>query len=171
MGIFFITKDRAYIHNTIVIAVIILGTKSVNPSALLAKLFEVTPRKTATPKDISNAKTTHRRGACGSMSFDVGQGPEIEHSELPALEQLTKMGYEYKAKTNLNKERKKTTEVLLYGRLREALKRINPEIDDDGITDAINQIREDSFPFSYPIMETNEKIHAKMAGLSQSGGL
>ena len=69
------------------------------------------------------------------------------------------------------KERKKTTEVLLYGRLREALKRINPEIDDDGITDAINQIREDSFPFSYPIMETNEKIHAKMAGLSQSGGL
>ena len=105
------------------------------------------------------------------MSFDVGQGPEIEHSELPALEQLTKMGYEYKSKTNLNKERKKTTEVLLYGRLREALKRINPEIDDDGITDAINQIREDSFPFSYPTMDTNEKIHAKMAGLSQSGGL
>ena len=105
------------------------------------------------------------------MSFDVGQGPEIDHSEKPALEQLTKMGYEYKSKTNLNKERKKTTEVLLYGRLREALKRINPEIDDDGITDAINQIREDSFPFSYPIMETNEKIHAKMAGLSQSGGL
>ena len=61
------------------------------------------------------------------MSFDVGQGPEIEHSELPALEQLTKMGYEYKSKTNLNKERQKTTEVLLYGRLREALKRINPD--------------------------------------------
>jgi hypothetical protein len=38
-------------HSTIVIAVIILGKRSVNPSALLAKLFEVTPKKTAMPKN------------------------------------------------------------------------------------------------------------------------
>ena len=38
-------------HKTIVIAVIILGKISVNPSALLAKLFEVTPRNTATAKN------------------------------------------------------------------------------------------------------------------------
>jgi len=38
-------------HNTIVNAVIILGNKRVNPSALLAKLFEVTPKKTAIPKN------------------------------------------------------------------------------------------------------------------------
>tara|TARA_A100000164_G_scaffold137614_1_gene122251 strand:- start:170 stop:313 length:144 start_codon:yes stop_codon:yes gene_type:complete len=45
------TNESAYIHNTIVIAVIILGKSRVNPSALLAKLFEVTPRKTATPRN------------------------------------------------------------------------------------------------------------------------
>tara|TARA_A100001388_G_scaffold272934_1_gene254011 strand:- start:475 stop:714 length:240 start_codon:yes stop_codon:yes gene_type:complete len=51
IGIFFITNERAYIHRTIVIAVIILGNIRVNPSALLAKLFEVTPRKTATARN------------------------------------------------------------------------------------------------------------------------
>tara|TARA_B100000029_G_scaffold367460_1_gene360901 strand:- start:667 stop:906 length:240 start_codon:yes stop_codon:yes gene_type:complete len=51
IGIFFITNERAYIHRTIVIAVIILGKIRVNPSALLAKLFEVTPRKTATARN------------------------------------------------------------------------------------------------------------------------
>ena len=51
IGIFFITRESAYIHNTIVIAVIILGKKSVNPSALFAKLFEVTPKNTAIPRN------------------------------------------------------------------------------------------------------------------------
>jgi len=51
IGIFFITNERAYIHKTIVIAVIILGNIRVNPSALLAKLFEVTPKKTATARN------------------------------------------------------------------------------------------------------------------------
>jgi len=47
MGIVLITMDNAYIHETIVIAVIILGKRRVKPSALLAKLFDVTPKKTA----------------------------------------------------------------------------------------------------------------------------
>jgi len=51
IGIFFITNESAYMHNTIVIAVIILGKRRVNPSALLAKLFEVTPKKTAIPRN------------------------------------------------------------------------------------------------------------------------
>ena len=38
-------------HNTIVIAVIMLGIRKVKPSALFAKLFEVTPKKTAMPKN------------------------------------------------------------------------------------------------------------------------
>ena len=50
MGIDFITMDNAYMHKTIVIAVIMLGIISVKPSALLAKLFEVTPKKTAKTK-------------------------------------------------------------------------------------------------------------------------
>ena len=105
------------------------------------------------------------------MSFVVGTGDEIEQSELPALEQLTKMGYEYKSKNDINKERQRTTEVLLYGRLKEAIRRLNPKLDEDGISDALNQIKEDSFPFTYPMMETNEKVRAKMVGLSQTGGL
>jgi hypothetical protein len=44
---FFITIDSAYIHATIVMPVMILGKRSVKPSALFAKLFEVTPRITA----------------------------------------------------------------------------------------------------------------------------
>ena len=47
----FISNERAYIHKTIVIAVIILGIIRVNPSALLAKLFEVTPKRTAKAKN------------------------------------------------------------------------------------------------------------------------
>ena len=124
-------------------------------------------RKVTTPKKIPNAETTHRRGACGSMMFDVGKGDEAVYSELPALEQLVKMGYEYKSKTDLNKERKRTTEVLLYKRLEEAIRRLNPKLDDDGVHDALNQIKEDSYPFTYDVMDTNEKVRAKMVGLSQ----
>ena len=47
IGIFFITIESAYMHITIVIPVIILGKRRVNPSALFAKLFEVTPKITA----------------------------------------------------------------------------------------------------------------------------
>ena len=51
IGIFFITIDRVYIHKTMVIAVIILGMRRVKPSAVFAKLFEVTPKKTAKTKN------------------------------------------------------------------------------------------------------------------------
>tara|TARA_B100000214_G_scaffold82688_1_gene56193 strand:+ start:70 stop:246 length:177 start_codon:yes stop_codon:yes gene_type:complete len=47
---FFITNESAYIQRTIVIAVMILGKRRVNPSALFAKLLEVTPKKTAIPR-------------------------------------------------------------------------------------------------------------------------
>ena len=51
IGIFFITIDNAYIHKTIVVAVIILGKRRVKPSALFAKLFEVTPKIIAKAKN------------------------------------------------------------------------------------------------------------------------
>ena len=38
-------------------------------------------------------------------------------SELPALEQLYAMGYEYKSQAELNKARRDYREVLLYDRL------------------------------------------------------
>ena len=46
-GIVFITIESVNIHPIIVIAVIKLGIKSVKPLALLAKLFAVVPRMTA----------------------------------------------------------------------------------------------------------------------------
>ena len=105
------------------------------------------------------------------MTFVCGKGDEIEYSELPALEQLVLMGYTYISKHDLNRERKRTTEVLLYDRLQQAITRINPDIDSDGISDAINQIKEDTYPYSLDTMDANEKIRAKLVGLSQTGGL
>ena len=105
------------------------------------------------------------------MSFDVGKGKEASESELPALEQLVAMGYQYKTQAELNKSRQKTTQVILYDRLEEALRRLNPEIDDDGIRDALSQLDEDRYSYHLPPVDTNEKIRAKLIGLSQTGGL
>ena len=92
-------------------------------------------------------------------------------SELPALEQLYAMGYEYKSQGELNKGRKDYREVLLYDRLETAIRKLNPEFDDDGVYDPVNQINESSFPYTLDVMDTNEKIRAKLVGLSRSGGL
>ena len=105
------------------------------------------------------------------MSFHVGQGDEVEQSELPALEQLVAMGYEYKSQADLNKKRRDFREVLLYGRIEEAIRRYNPDLDDEGVRDALNQISENAFPHTLDPIETNEKIRAKLIELSQSGGL
>lgn len=105
------------------------------------------------------------------MIFDVGNGDEVEHSERPALEQLVGLGYNYKTRSEIIKEREKTTQVLLHKRLKDALHRINPDLDEDGISDAFDQIKEDSFPFAHSIIETNKQVHAKLIGLSQSSGL
>jgi type I restriction enzyme, R subunit len=105
------------------------------------------------------------------MSFDVGKGPEAIESELPALEQLVAMGYQYITQAELNKTRTDYRDVLLYDRLEQAIRRLNPEFDDDGIHDAVAQINEDRFPHNLDPVETNEIIRAKLIGLSKSGGL
>ena len=48
----FITNDKAYIHATIVIAVIILGINRVKPSGILAEILEAVPKITAIIKII-----------------------------------------------------------------------------------------------------------------------
>ena len=48
------------------------------------------------------------------MSWELGNDPdtpELKYSEIPALEQLVSLGYEYKGRTELNKEKKRDTEV------------------------------------------------------------
>jgi type I restriction enzyme, R subunit len=92
-------------------------------------------------------------------------------SEKPALEQLSAMGYEYKSQTELNKIRRDYREVLLYDRLEAAIRKINPELDEDGVYDALSKINENSFPYTLDTIETNEKIRAKLVGLSRTGGL
>ncbi len=105
------------------------------------------------------------------MSFKVGTGDEVTESELPALEQLVAMGYTYKSRADLNKERQDYRQVLLYKRIEEAIRRLNPELDEDGIHDALGQIHEDSYPYSLPTVDTNEKVRAKLVELSKSSGL
>ena len=105
------------------------------------------------------------------MDFDVGTGDEAVESELPALKHLVAMGYEYKTQSELNKTRRDFREVLLYDRLEKAIRRLNPELDEDGIHDALGQIGEGSYPHNLDIVETNEKVRAKMVELSMAGGL
>ena len=105
------------------------------------------------------------------MSFVVGDGIEARESELPALKQLVAMGYEYRAPSELCRERRDLRDALLYGRLEEAIRKHNPELDDDGVRDARVQIEESAYPHNLDIVETNEKIRAKLVGLSVSGGL
>ena len=56
IGITFITLDNEYIHNIIVIALIIDGIIKVKPSALFAKLFDAVPKKIAIIKNIYGAE-------------------------------------------------------------------------------------------------------------------
>ena len=99
------------------------------------------------------------------------ESEEFLQSEKPALEQLKAMGYEYKSQQALNIERKDYRQVLLYERLRKAIIKLNPDLDLDGIDDALNQIKEDRFPSTLDQMDTNERIRAKLVGLSRTGGL
>lgn len=96
---------------------------------------------------------------------------EYLESEKPAIEQLIAMGYEYKSQPDLNLERKDYRQVILYDKLEKAIRRLNPELDEDGVYDALDQIKEDFFPATLDSMDTNEQIRAKLVGLSRSGGL
>ena len=50
------------------------------------------------------------------------------------------MGYEYKSQAELNK-RRDYREVLLYDRCEAAIRKINPELDEDGVYDALSKIQ------------------------------
>lgn len=99
------------------------------------------------------------------------ESEEFFESEKPALDQLIAMGYEYKTQQEINLERQDYRQVLLYQRLKNAIIKINPELDEDGVYDALEQIKEDSFSSNWDVMDTNERIRAKLVGLSRSGGL
>ncbi|MPZ07031.1 MAG: HsdR family type I site-specific deoxyribonuclease [Nitrososphaeraceae archaeon] len=106
------------------------------------------------------------------MSISGGtEKDEYFESEKPAILQLQAMDYEYKNQAELNKARRDYREVLLYDRLEAAIRKINPELDEDGVYDTFSQINESNFPRTLDVMDTNERIRAKLVGLSRSGGL
>ena len=70
---------------------------------------------------------------------------EFLESEKPAIEQLHAMGYEYKSQSELNKERRDYREVLLYDRLEAAIMKHNPELDEDGIYEALDKLMNINF--------------------------
>ena len=51
---------------------------------------------------------------------------ELHQAELPARDLLVKLGYKYVPREELAAERNDEREVLIKGRLREALLRLNP---------------------------------------------
>ncbi|ABX12504.1 type I restriction endonuclease subunit R [Nitrosopumilus maritimus] len=99
------------------------------------------------------------------MNFRIEDNEEGRQVELPALELITALGYTYIPNYELNipKERPDHRQVLLYPRLRAAIKRLN-DFDDDGIEQAIAQIHEDNFPIGMPMIDANEKIRIKLTG-------
>lgn len=93
-----------------------------------------------------------------------GNGPEWDESEKPAIEQFVQMGYEYKSQRELNLTRESYNEPLLLDRLEKSIQKLNPWIDEEGISDAIRQLRK--FGTNIAI-DANEMTHAKIIGLSR----
>lgn len=94
-----------------------------------------------------------------------GQGPEWEQSEKPALEQLIHLGFEYKTKAELEKTRESELEPLLLDRLEQAILRLNPWINKNGVDDVVRQFKK--FETTIQI-DANEIVHARIVGLSNN---
>ena len=105
------------------------------------------------------------------MSFRIEEKPEGKEVEFPALKLITKLGYEYQDLFQNRKERDKDTEVIIYKRLKKAIERLNPELDDEQVNDALSQIHERNFSSSLDPVEANERIRIKLIGLSQENAL
>ena len=105
------------------------------------------------------------------MSFRIEDKPEGKEVEFPALKLITKLGYEYQDLYQNRQEREKDTEVIIYKRLKKAIERLNPELDDEQVNDALNQIHERNFSSSLDPVEANERIRIKLIGLSQENAL
>ena len=75
------------------------------------------------------------------MSAESGK-PEWKHSESPAIEQLKKLGYEYKSQKELHAERESRYDVLLPKRFKTAIRKINkPWLSEDDAQEVLRQLR------------------------------
>ena len=90
----------------------------------------------------------------------MNNSPEYIHSELPAIALLQKMGYHY-YNGDQHQERSDITEVILKERLLEAIKRINPWINDNNLNKAYALITSVT---GASLMEINQKIWEHIRG-------
>jgi len=81
--------------------------------------------------------------------------PEYLESELPAIQLLQKLGYDYHNGSEKD-SRESINEVLLKDRLQRAVTKLNPWINDNNLKNAIKQI---SHKTSTIVMDANEQIH------------
>jgi len=106
------------------------------------------------------------------MKFKIDDTPEGKQVELPALRLIHALGYDYIPNYELNmpEERPDHRQVILYPRLKKAIKRLNG-FDDDGVEQAIAQIHEDKYHLGTPILDANEKIRIKLIGRSTENAI
>jgi len=84
---------------------------------------------------------------------------EFEKVELPALEQLQELEWEYvegaKLSPDESDERSSYKEVVLERRLNDAIKRINPWINDENLRKVVRDLTKTQYP---NLVEANQAI-------------
>lgn len=88
------------------------------------------------------------------------QYPEFLYSEQPAIRLFEKLGYEYYDGSDTD-ERENIQEVVLKERLKKAIKRINPWIDENNLGKAFNELTTVN---GASLMEINQKIWELIRG-------
>ncbi|ACN15052.1 HsdR2 [Desulforapulum autotrophicum HRM2] len=85
----------------------------------------------------------------------TSQTPEYLQSELPAIQLFQKLGYTY-LDGSTNEERSSIREVILESRLKGAIKRLNPWLNENNVNNAFKEI---TSVVATSLMEANETIH------------
>jgi type I restriction enzyme R subunit len=88
------------------------------------------------------------------------QYPEFLYSEQPAIRLFEKLGYEYYDGSDTD-ERENIQEVVLKERIKKAIKRINPWIDENNLAKAFNELTTVN---GASLMEINQKIWELIRG-------
>ncbi|MEL6255776.1 MAG: type I restriction endonuclease subunit R [Bacteroidota bacterium] len=94
----------------------------------------------------------------------MSQSPEYIYSELPAIQLFQKLGYSY-YDASKKEERADHTEVILTQRLRAAIQRLNPWIDETNVNKAFYELTNQH---GASLMEINQKIWKLIKGGSFS---
>ncbi|SLM28987.1 HsdR2 (fragment) [Desulfamplus magnetovallimortis] len=81
--------------------------------------------------------------------------PEYLQSELPAIQLFEKLGYTYQ-NGSTNDERSSINDVILENRLKDAIKRLNPWLNENNVNNAFKEITSVS---ATSFIEANEHIH------------